>query len=165
MRIAATTVLNDTRDPTRTQAAAACRLAADTPGLADGSLPSLGSLQLFSTSRSGDGGDPPPLPLLLSLSLRLPRVAAPPPAVGIACCRCCCRCLPGEPRCGGGACRWFRWVAIGRIQSPAGLLQLADAAGLGAVAPPPLPPSPTPLACRSIVPGRNETVRFIFGSA
>jgi len=81
MRIAATTVLNDTRDPTRTQAAAACRLAADTPGRADGSLPSLGSLQLSSTFRSGDGGDPAPLLLLLllpSLSLRLPRVAAPP---------------------------------------------------------------------------------------
>lgn len=67
--MAATTVLNDTRDPTRTQAAAACLLAAQTPGRADGSLPSLGSLQLSSAFGSL-GGD------VLLLLLLLPSLLA-----------------------------------------------------------------------------------------
>ena len=61
MRIAATTVLNDTRDPTLTQGAAACLLDAETPGLADGSRPSLGSLHLSKTFLSGDLIALPPL--------------------------------------------------------------------------------------------------------
>lgn len=108
--MAATIVLNDTRDPTRTHAAFACRLAAHTPGLAEGSLPSFGSLQFSRGFRSGVRPVSPPLLLpllplllvLLPLSLLSTRVADDRQSSGDPCCRC-------------------RWVD----HSPAGLLQRA----------------------------------------